>query len=523
MRSYAQKSSPLQPKMLLEPAPRPLLSRREDAQGYASPEAARFDHEFSRVPVNPISSTGIQAKLAISTPGDRYEREADHIAERVMRLPEPQVQRACACGSDCPTCQTPPSGQEHKPLPIQRVEAGGQEPTGLPSLASSVLHSSGQPLDAATRNFMEPRFGQDFSQVRIHADADASRSAKELNAHAYTYGRNIVFAADKYQPASAGGRQLLSHELAHVVQQGGGSAPQHLQRQEDVPMAAVERDAPNAKSWKGASASCGPDFCTPLLSTGMAMDMRKDMWPIIMLGIGIAVSSRVLPLWSTWAFGGSSSIQDLSKTFGADFTASKTTAATTDFLLNALKAKLTASPPTVPAATGFLKLDITTLIPSEIKAIDDWTGANQMNFNVIGEIPGNIAGGIGKDQAANPVGATPSPQDDARIAKGSVTIFDTGTQLVVMPDISYTVKDTVDLCPGNCGSGKEQIATVPMSSWEATGISGDVPFTVDFPPPALLLFPFIIPKPAAPKSAPAKAPATTPAKPPATTPKAKAP
>jgi hypothetical protein len=142
-----------------------------------------------------------------------------------------------------------------------------------------------------------------------------------------------------------------------------------------------------------------------------------------------------------------------------------------------------------------------------------------MNFNVIGEIPGNIAGGIGKDQAANPVGATPSPQDDARIAKGSVTIFDTGKDLMVMPDINYTVKDTVDLCPGNCGSSKEQIATIPMSVWEATGISGDVPFTVDFPAPALLQLPFTIPKPAAPKSAPATPPATTPAKPPATTPK----
>jgi hypothetical protein len=125
-----------------------------------------------------------------------------------------------------------------------------------------------------------------------------------------------------------------------------------------------------------------------------------------------------------------------------------------------------------------------------------------MNFNVIGDIPGNIAGGIGKDQAANPIGAQPSPQNDARIVKGDVTVIDGGANLMVIPNLTYTVKDTVDLCPGDCGAAKEQTATIPMSQWEATGISGDVPFTVDFP---ALVMPFMVPKPVVP-AAPAPAP-----------------
>jgi hypothetical protein len=69
----------------------------------------------------------------------------------------------------------------------------------------------------------------------------------------------------------------------------------------------------------------------------------------------------------------------------------------------------------------------------------------------------------------------------------------------VQPFLTYTVKDTIDLCPGDCGAKKEQIATIPMSQWEATGISGDVPFFVDFPAPPVSTLPFSIPKPGAPK------------------------
>ena len=74
---------------------------------------------------------------------------------------------------------------------------------------------------------MESQFGYDFSRVRIHADAAAAESALAVNALAYTVGRDIVFAAGRYAPATPAGRGLLAHELTHVVQQGGGAADLH--------------------------------------------------------------------------------------------------------------------------------------------------------------------------------------------------------------------------------------------------------------------------------------------------------
>jgi hypothetical protein len=93
--------------------------------------------------------------------------------------------------------------------------------------------SAGQPLDSSVRRFLEPRFGVDFSQVRVHTGTEAAASAKTLEAQAYTVGRNIVFGVGRYQPATVMGKRLLAHELTHVVQQSriGGSLP----RQEMIP------------------------------------------------------------------------------------------------------------------------------------------------------------------------------------------------------------------------------------------------------------------------------------------------
>ncbi len=86
-------------------------------------------------------------------------------------------------------------------------------------LVQEVLHSPGEPLDAQARAFFEPRFGHDFSQVRVHRDAKAVQSARAINARAYSAGRDIVFGENQYSPATAAGRRLLAHELTHVVQQ----------------------------------------------------------------------------------------------------------------------------------------------------------------------------------------------------------------------------------------------------------------------------------------------------------------
>jgi len=106
---------------------------------------------------------------------------------------------------------------EIKPMP------GDGAHTALPPSVHEVVRSPGQPLDSSTRVFMEPLFGHNFGEVRVHADPAAAESARSVNASAYTVGKHIVFGEGQYSIDSAGGRQLLAHELTHVVQQGAQS------------------------------------------------------------------------------------------------------------------------------------------------------------------------------------------------------------------------------------------------------------------------------------------------------------
>lgn len=110
--------------------------------------------------------------------------------------------------------------------------------TEVPQIIHDVLRSPGQPLDAETRAFMEPRFGHDFGQVRVHTDAKAAESARAVNALAYTVGRDVVLGTSQYAPGNPSGRQLLAHEMAHVLQQSqtGSSAvhPKLIRRRVDA-------------------------------------------------------------------------------------------------------------------------------------------------------------------------------------------------------------------------------------------------------------------------------------------------
>ncbi len=100
---------------------------------------------------------------------------------------------------------------------------------GVPPIVQSVFsRGNGRPLDTDTRSFMESRFGEDFSKVRLHTDAQAAKSAQALNARAYTVGRHIAFGASQYAPETGKGQKLLVHELTHVVQQQHGGSPPAL-------------------------------------------------------------------------------------------------------------------------------------------------------------------------------------------------------------------------------------------------------------------------------------------------------
>jgi hypothetical protein len=103
--------------------------------------------------------------------------------------------------------------------PLQRKATNQGASGDVPPIVHDVLRSPGRPLDAATRAFMEPRFGRDFSRVRVRTDAKAADSARALNALAYTLGPDMVFGAGQYAPQTRAGDELLAHELTHTVQQ----------------------------------------------------------------------------------------------------------------------------------------------------------------------------------------------------------------------------------------------------------------------------------------------------------------
>ncbi len=173
-----------------------------------------------------IKSRALQAKLKISQPGDIYEQEADRVAEQVMRMPEPKIQRQPLHVKPLIQRQV----LEEKEEISQAKDIAGQSTTITPSIESRIseLQSGGQPLDPATRAFFEPRFGQDFSGVRVHTDAKAAEVARAVNARAFTVGRDVVFGIEQYSQRSTEGRRLLGHELTHVVQQGLGLRDNNL-------------------------------------------------------------------------------------------------------------------------------------------------------------------------------------------------------------------------------------------------------------------------------------------------------
>jgi len=151
-----------------------------------------------------LRSGALQAKLRIGQPGDVYEQEADRVADAVMRMPEPGVQQ-----------QTEPEEV------LQAKELTSQTSESTLNIESRInaLQARGRHLPESTRSFFEPRFGHDFSQVRVHTNAQAAEMARAMNARAFTTGRDIVFGAGQYAPEATGGKKLLAHELTHVVQQ----------------------------------------------------------------------------------------------------------------------------------------------------------------------------------------------------------------------------------------------------------------------------------------------------------------
>jgi hypothetical protein len=188
----------------------------------------------------------VQAKLDVNEPGDMYEQEADAMADKVMRTkateyqgffkPAPALIQRKHHGAgelddeelhrkEIPSVQRKCEHCEEEDEMLQRMEstdAKAQDTGGLNNYIGS-LGASGQPLSGASRKFFEPRFGYDFSDVRVHNDPSAAQSARSIDALAYTAGNHIVFNQGQYSPDTETGQKLMAHELTHVIQQHSGA------------------------------------------------------------------------------------------------------------------------------------------------------------------------------------------------------------------------------------------------------------------------------------------------------------
>jgi hypothetical protein len=171
----------------------------------------------------------LQAKLAVSQPGDAAEREAERVADEVLAPRATESEN----GEDSDT-----------ETPELRRSAGssagsGSVSSGREGQIRSAL-TGGQSLPASTQSFFEERFGQDFSDVRVHTGPRADEAAQSIDAEAFTLGSDVAFARGAYRPQTSEGKRLLAHELTHVVQQGGsgGTATRRtVQRQSALPHA----------------------------------------------------------------------------------------------------------------------------------------------------------------------------------------------------------------------------------------------------------------------------------------------
>lgn len=238
--------------------------------------AARFQPGSNREIGRLLSSYAIQARLVIAPASDRYESEADRVADAVMRMPvggppvgagissisASPVQRRC---SECEDekmqrrAAGDPSYLQRKCTKCEEEEELHRKAScgnvgGLSSSIESSINTArgeGHPIPTGLRRQLEPRFGTDFSGIRLHTDTGAANLAASVGAHAFTTRQDIFFAAGRYQPNTPEGRRLLAHELTHTIQQRQASGIATIQRdaaddnitEEEVRKQLAEREA----------------------------------------------------------------------------------------------------------------------------------------------------------------------------------------------------------------------------------------------------------------------------------------
>ena len=233
----------------------PLSAPTEAGISFAyEPEAAKkpqaSDTDRTRADIERIEADQAKFKEGKKTPAERAaeKRELNAITGGLLSRP----------GNILGIPGYPPRRRDDGLL--QRDANGNDDLAVAPPIVHDVLSSPGQPLDPATRSFMEPRFGHNFSGVRVHTDGRAAASARDVSANAYTVGRNVVFGAGRFAPETHEGRRLIAHELTHVVQQSGSSgirAGQTNDKHDRRPidrnhLASLAREADPDREWQAA-------------------------------------------------------------------------------------------------------------------------------------------------------------------------------------------------------------------------------------------------------------------------------
>lgn len=397
-------------------------------------------------------STFFQPRLSVGPADDIYERQADAVADQVIKMKDEEeqiqpkisplkIQRKCA------KCE-----EEEKKM-AQRKPVSGQD-HDAPAEVRQTINSGGKPLDTGTRSFMESRFGYDFDNVRIHADQVAARSADSINALAYTSGNDIVFNKSQYAPETENGKRLLAHELTHVVQQNSGKIQKKM----------IQRS----------------DFCKPYATAAEAADAEWWLRNIYMRMEGLETfGTEVYNLYDSY-LNRRPGDSLTPRVFSTDksyihnsFQDDGYIKDDMDAVLDLVGARLHRIPggPMRDGDTRLMSLS-NFLSPSEMDN-------RPINFSNPLSVSGHIAGDIGSSDAGD---------DYRKITRANVEISkvvllgNTGYHLVeLFPH--YEVFDTIDFCPGDPGSPLERfLATETMSRLEASGEAYDMPFKVIFYP-----------------------------------------
>ncbi len=481
-----------------------------------------------------IKSGALQAKLRIGQPGDIYEQEADRVAEHVMRMPDVSEAKDARIQRKCPKCLKGPRGllgKDKKEEKLQTKEAHGKTPEVTPQIEANInaLKGGGQPLPESTRAFFEPRFGHDFSDVRVHTDAKAAESARMVNALAYTVGCDVVFGAGQYAPETNEGKRLMAHELTHTTQQSSSNLIQCVAAGAKTPTSPVS-PSPTAPT-------CGPgtedpfclgipgpnEPCKPFASLDHALAVWGVLSEQIPLGTALFTScGEIKPVWDTY-FAATSTPFQFSNPSSCVVGAAKTDPEGSDVANRAAKSYFKDIVDNLPVTLRRVAPSAFSLPGRPVAELrlplEDAIGPHgsyylhpEIAYQQPSNAAANIAGAVGVSGEGSDVFG-----DDDRVIGGIVIIevdaIDPTNGMMAgqvrwQPHVH--VKDTVDFCPGNLGLPWQRQFTIPMSKLEAMGLTRDVPITIDYDLDVqqanFNVLPFIGPLPPTPRPTPKPTP-----------------